>query len=97
MMLPPQNMVVLLSRRKMNLKERNLQLRSVMIRMSPNKNVLVSNALLPNAPNIIIKGGVCMQHGAKKPICRYQEGCTNNTTNGEVCVGHGAKPPAAKK
>ena len=39
--------------------------------------------------NIMVKGGVCVRHGAKKK-CR-REGCTaNNSVKGGVCIRHGA-------
>ena len=39
--------------------------------------------------NLVINGGVCIRHGAKRIICS-NEGCTNVAKNGGVCVKHGA-------
>ncbi len=36
--------------------------------------------------NIVVKGGVCIRHGAKKKLCSY-EGCTNQSLR---CLRHGA-------
>jgi hypothetical protein len=40
--------------------------------------------------NQVIKGGVCVRHGAKKQ-CRY-EGCSDHIVKGGVCMRHGATP-----
>ena len=40
--------------------------------------------------NRVIKGGVCIQHGAKRRLCS-SEGCTNQVRKGGVCIKHGAK------
>ena len=42
--------------------------------------------------NVVVKGGVCKRHGAKKKkyICSH-EGCTNKAQKGGVCIRHGAK------
>jgi len=40
--------------------------------------------------HIIVKGGVCVKHGAKLKRCS-NEGCTNIVVKGGVCVRHGAK------
>ena len=39
--------------------------------------------------NQVVKGGVCVRHGAEVKTCSH-EGCTNNVQNGGVCVKHGA-------
>jgi hypothetical protein len=40
--------------------------------------------------NVAVQGGVCWNHGTKKPICS-QEGCTNQAETGSACIMHGAK------
>jgi hypothetical protein len=43
--------------------------------------------------NIVVKGGVCVTHGAKqkaKKRCNH-EGCTNGAIKGGICWTHGAK------
>ncbi len=40
--------------------------------------------------NIVVRGGLCIRHGAKVKLCSI-EGCTNQAKNGEVCIRHGAK------
>ena len=40
--------------------------------------------------NQVVKGGVCMRHGATVKTCK-NEGCTNNVVKGGVCIKHGAK------
>ena len=40
--------------------------------------------------NIVVKGGVCIRHGAKVKRCS-SEGCTNQAQKGGVCMRHGAK------
>ena len=40
--------------------------------------------------NKVIKGGVCVRHGAKNKRCNI-EGCTNKAQLGGVCKRHGAK------
>ena len=42
--------------------------------------------------NQVIKGGVCVKHGAKKELKRCSsDGCTNQAQKGGVCIKHGAK------
>ena len=43
--------------------------------------------------NIVVKGGVCVKHGAKVKRCSH-EGCTNGAVKGGVCWRHGAKHDA---
>ena len=38
----------------------------------------------------VVKGGVCVMHGASKKSCSV-EGCTNQAKKGGVCITHGAK------
>jgi hypothetical protein len=40
--------------------------------------------------NQVVRGGVCITHGAKVKRCSF-EGCTNQAKKGGVCVTHGAK------
>ena len=40
--------------------------------------------------NHVIKGGVCVRHGAKVKRCS-REGCSNRAQKGGVCMKHGAK------
>ena len=40
--------------------------------------------------NQVIKGGVCIEHGAKRKLCS-SDGCTNQAKRGGVCIKHGAK------
>ena len=40
--------------------------------------------------NGVVKGGVCVTHGAKMKSCSA-EGCNNQAKKGGVCVTHGAK------
>jgi len=40
--------------------------------------------------NMIVKGGVCVRHGASRKLCS-SEGCTSRCLNSAVCVKHGAK------
>ena len=40
--------------------------------------------------NKIVKGGVCVRHGAKVKRCS-SEGCKNQAQKGGVCMRHGAK------
>jgi hypothetical protein len=49
--------------------------------------------------NALVKGGVCIKHGAKKirKICSY-DGCTNNARGKDgVCIRHGAVVKKRKK
>jgi len=46
--------------------------------------------------NKVIRGGLCVKHGAKRLICKH-EGCTNRRVNKGVCVKHGAIRPPRKK
>ena len=39
--------------------------------------------------NLVVKGGVCIRHGAKRKTCSSEE-CTNQAVEGGVCVRHGA-------
>ena len=44
--------------------------------------------------NIVVKGGLCVKHGAKRKRQRYEcsiDGCTNHALKGGVCIRHGAK------
>ena len=43
-----------------------------------------------------IRGGVCVQHGAKVKRCG-REGCNNQAQKGGVCMKHGAKVKAKKR
>jgi hypothetical protein len=45
--------------------------------------------------NGVIKGGVCIRHGAKAKRCS-KEGCTRQAQVGGVCVTHGAKRTLCK-
>lgn len=42
--------------------------------------------------NMVVKGGVCVRHGAKqiRQTCRWK-GCNNVVVQGEVCMRHAAK------
>ncbi len=40
--------------------------------------------------NIVVRGGLCTKHGAKRKRCS-SEGCTKYAWTGGVCVRHGAK------
>eukprot|EP00985_Skeletonema_marinoi_P026281 scaffold20276_cov224-Skeletonema_marinoi.AAC.1 len=40
--------------------------------------------------HIVIKGGVCIRHGANHKRCSSKE-CTNRVIKGGVCLRHGAK------
>jgi hypothetical protein len=40
--------------------------------------------------NIVVKGGVCIKHGAKVKQCS-SEGCSNYAVKGGVCIKHGAQ------
>eukprot|EP00985_Skeletonema_marinoi_P024831 scaffold17643_cov67-Skeletonema_marinoi.AAC.1 len=47
--------------------------------------------------NRVVKGGVCVKHGAKVEAKRCSsEGCTNHVVKGGVCVKHGAKVEAKR-
>jgi hypothetical protein len=37
--------------------------------------------------NKVVKGGVCVTHGAKKKRCSF-DGCTSNARKGGVCKKH---------
>jgi len=39
--------------------------------------------------NQVIKGGVCVRHGAKKKTCSHK-GCNNQAKKRGVCIRHGA-------
>ena len=41
-------------------------------------------------PLSILRGGVCVTHGAEKKRCSH-EGCANGAVKGGVCITHGAK------
>ena len=52
----------------------------------------VKRCSVEGCKNIVVKGGVCRRHGAKKEQRRCSsEGCTNHAKKGGVCMKHGAK------
>eukprot|EP00984_Skeletonema_dohrnii_P035199 scaffold34669_cov139-Skeletonema_dohrnii-CCMP3373.AAC.2 len=40
--------------------------------------------------NVVVQGGVCTRHGARRKLCS-SEGCMNLAQKGGVCIRHGAK------
>ena len=48
---------------------------------------------VPNCPNRVVQGGLCISHGAKRKTCSHP-GCTKNVKKGGMCSTHG---PARKR
>jgi len=48
---------------------------------------------VPDCPNQVVQGGLCISHGAKRKICSHP-GCTKNIKKLGLCSAHG---PARKK
>eukprot|EP00984_Skeletonema_dohrnii_P012413 scaffold5035_cov88-Skeletonema_dohrnii-CCMP3373.AAC.2 len=42
-----------------------------------------------NCTNQVVKGGVCLSHGAELPKCSHED-CTKYARKGGVCCSHGA-------
>ena len=49
--------------------------------------------IVPDCPNRVVQGGLCISHGAKRKICSHP-GCTKNVKKLGLCSAHG---PARKK
>ena len=48
---------------------------------------------VPNCPNRVVQGGLCISHGARRKTCSHP-GCMKNVKKGGLCSTHG---PARKK
>jgi hypothetical protein len=59
-------------------------------RHSPQKKKYRYECSAEGCKNRVVKGGVCVKHGAQLKRCS-SEGCTNQVQKGEVCVKHGAQ------
>jgi len=56
----------------------------------PPKKRVRKRCSVDSCTNIVVKGGLCLRHGAQVNRCSVDE-CTNKRVKGGVCIKHGAK------